>query len=177
MGAREGVEEAKAILPAGIGQCQGVGGPVAPKGDERRSVGGNRKELSFLQGSRSLQEGDGNTAPTLQQFANMLPQDSSGGDEQLVRGAPVLHPPQPLRCPYRHAATQMVTGGQQPAPSQQLAADSGDNAGAAPLIRGADEGTARGFVAMPLAAERGRSTPRMPLWPTSSSSRYDIIDN
>lgn len=29
-GAREGAEEAKAILPAGIGQCQGVGGPVAP---------------------------------------------------------------------------------------------------------------------------------------------------
>lgn len=82
-GAREGAEAAKAVLPAGIEQCQGAGGPVAQGvqgGTKDHRWGGRRKELSLLQGSRCLREGDGDTAPTAQHFANVLPRDSSGGD-------------------------------------------------------------------------------------------------
>lgn len=85
-GAREGAEEAKAILPEGIVQCQGVGGGPAALGLQRgmkdHQWGGRRKELSPLQGSRSLPEGNSNMAPTVRQFAKMLPRDSSGGDER-----------------------------------------------------------------------------------------------
>ena len=61
------------------------GGPVASgvqRGTKGDRFGGRRKELSLLQGSRSLRERDGDMAPTVQQFANMLPWDSSGGDER-----------------------------------------------------------------------------------------------
>lgn len=54
------------ILPAGIGQCQGVGGSCGTggaEGDKRPSMGGRRKTLSLLQGSSLLWEGDDDTAP------------------------------------------------------------------------------------------------------------------
>lgn len=64
---------------------RGGGGPAAlglQRGMKDHQWGGRRKELSPLQGSRSLPEGNSNMAPTVRQFAKMLPRDSSGGDER-----------------------------------------------------------------------------------------------
>lgn len=59
MGAREGVEEVKSILPVGTGQCQGMGGSVA------LSMRGQEE-------GAEPPPGDSDMAPTIQQFAVML---------------------------------------------------------------------------------------------------------